>query len=128
MQKLITRAWLLAAALIPAAARAQGAIGTDEETATGGIYGLEDTAKEAGLPHTQGDLLLVVAQWINYALGLIGIVFFILTLYAGFLWLTAREDAGQVKKAKDILRNAVIGLVIIFSSYAVVNFIFTKIQ
>lgn len=53
--------------------------------------------------------------------GLIGLGFFCLTVYAGVLWMTARGQSKQVDKAKDILTAAVIGAVIVVSSYVLTN-------
>jgi hypothetical protein len=48
-------------------------------------------------------------------------------MYGGFLWMTAGGDMGKVKEATAIIRNAVIGLVIIAASYAIANFVITQI-
>lgn len=61
---------------------------------------------------------------IRSALSLLGIVFILLTIYAGFLWMTAGGDEGNIDKAKSILTAAVIGLAIIFLSYAITLFVF----
>ena len=54
---------------------------------------------------------------IRYALGLLGFVFLLLTLYAGFLWMTAGGDESKIETAKKILTASVIGLAIILLSY-----------
>ncbi len=51
--------------------------------------------------------------------GILGLVFFFLTLYAGWLWMTAQGDSKKVTKAKDILSQAVIGLIILVLSYGI---------
>jgi hypothetical protein len=48
-----------------------------------------------------------------------GLLFFLLMLYAGFLWMTAAGNPGQVDKAKRILISAVIGLLIVFFALAI---------
>lgn len=58
---------------------------------------------------------------------LLGILFLGLALYAGYLWMTARGKEEQVKKAKDILEESVIGLIIMLAAYAITNFILSKI-
>ncbi len=70
------------------------------------------------------DIRLIIARIIRAALGLLGIVMVVLTLYAGFLWMTAGGNEEQIGRAKKILRNAVIGLAIILSAYAITLFIF----
>lgn len=51
--------------------------------------------------------------------GILGLVFLFLTLYAGWLWMTAQGDSKKVTKAKDILSQAVIGLIIVVLSYGI---------
>lgn len=64
----------------------------------------------------------IVAQIIRVALGMLGTIFFVLTLYAGYLWMTAAGNEEQVTKAKTLLFQATIGLAIILMSYAISSF------
>ncbi|MDO8499295.1 MAG: FG-GAP-like repeat-containing protein [bacterium] len=80
---------------------------------------------EIGLPAT--DIRLVIARIIRAALGLLGIVAVALIIYAGFMWMTAGGDDEKVGTAKKILINAVIGLAIILTSYAIVSFVMNKL-
>lgn len=81
----------------------------------------ETGLSDAGLEETLGTL-------INIALSLLGIVFLLLTLYAGWLWMTAAGDSKQTQKAKDILITAVVGLVILLSAYAISSFVIDNVQ
>jgi len=47
--------------------------------------------------------------------------------YAGILWMTAGGKEQTVTKAKKIMLWTVIGLILIFSSYTIVNFILTAV-
>lgn len=86
--------------------------------------GLKNSATAAGIPTTgSGDVYSVIGTVIKAALGLVGIVFFVLMLYAGFIWMTAQGKADQVAKAKSMIVQAIIGLVIIFASYAITDFV-----
>jgi len=69
-----------------------------------------------------------VGLLIKVFVGLLGIVFLILTLYAGFLWMTAAGDAKKVDKAKSILTSSVIGLAICLSAYTITTFVIAQIQ
>lgn len=60
---------------------------------------------------------------ISGALAVLGIVFLILMVYGGFLWMTAKGDEGQATKAKDTITMAVIGLMIVVAAYAATQFI-----
>lgn len=64
----------------------------------------------------------IVASIIQVILGLIGMIFFGFTIYAGFLWMTAGGEEEKVTKAKSLLMQAVIGLAVILSAYAITLF------
>lgn len=59
---------------------------------------------------------------INALLGFLGVLFMILIIYAGYLWMTARGNEDQVNRSQTILRNSVIGMVIVSAAYAIVLF------
>lgn len=86
---------------------------------------VEDVAVSAGVGST--DLMTIIGRIINVALGFVGIVLLGALLYAGYLWMTAGGDSKQVDKAKSMIRNAIIGLIIIASSFAIVNFILSQL-
>lgn len=65
------------------------------------------------------DPRLYVVGLVLTVLKLIGTIFFALTAYAGYLWFSAGGNEEQVDKAKKLLRDGVIGLVIIISSYTI---------
>lgn len=73
------------------------------------------------------NLVLLIARLIRAFLTVTGIIAVVFIIYAGFRWTTAGGDDTKVKKAKDILKNAVIGLVIIFSSFIVAQFVISQI-
>ena len=60
---------------------------------------------------------------ISAVLTFLGIIFLILIIYAGYLWMTARGNDQQVEKARNILKDSVIGLIIVTASYAIVLFV-----
>ncbi len=68
-----------------------------------------------------------VGQLIGIALSLFGTIFFVLMIYGGWKWMMARGDATESKKAKEILTDAVIGLIIVMAAYLVSNFVVDKI-
>jgi len=69
------------------------------------------------------DIRVTVAKIIRIALGLLGLVVLVIILYGGFVWMTAAGAPDKIEKAKKILINGVIGLVIILSAFAIVTFI-----
>lgn len=82
---------------------------------------LETVGEFAGLPQT--DIRYIVAQLIRAAIGLVGVIFVVLVIYGGFLFMTSGGDGAKVAKAKAVLRNGAIGLVIVLASYSIASFI-----
>lgn len=58
----------------------------------------------------------LIATIVTAVFGILGVIFFGLMVYAGLLWMTAGGNVDAVKKAKSILLNAVVGLIIVLSS------------
>lgn len=103
----------LPALLLPAAAFAQLSEAQDNLQGVGDVVG-------AG---TEQDLPTLIGNFINVFLSVLGIIFVVLIVYAGFLYMTAGGDDDGVKKAKKLLSQAIIGLVIIVAAYAISNFV-----
>lgn len=64
-----------------------------------------------------------VGQIIGIVLSFVGVIFLVLTIYAGIMWMTAAGNSQQVEKAKGMLINSIIGLVVIFAAYAITAFV-----
>lgn len=91
-----------------------------------GIF--QEAGKRAGF--TQENPLppeVVVGQIIKSIILLIGVLFGVLVVYAGYLWMAARGNDEYVKRAKQILENAIIGLVIVIGAYAITTFVVERI-
>lgn len=90
--------------------------------------GLDKTAGQAGFRAESGQNLTErVGALLGAALSLIGVVFLVLIIYGGFLWMTAAGDQEKVKKAKNLITSAIIGLVIIAAGYAIVRFVLESV-
>jgi cysteine-rich repeat protein len=87
--------------------------------------GLAEVGETVKLSST--DPRIIVTRIINVALGLVGIVLVVLVLYAGFLWMTSGGEADKVEKAKKILINALIGLAIVLSAWAITRFVIERL-
>ncbi|OGH66026.1 MAG: hypothetical protein A3B90_02940 [Candidatus Magasanikbacteria bacterium RIFCSPHIGHO2_02_FULL_41_13] len=90
-------------------------------------YGLTDTAKRSGLAKYGSSVPVLAGSIIGTALSMISVIFFILMVYGGFLWMTAHGDEGTVTKAKDTIIAAIIGIIIILASYAITNYVTTSV-
>jgi hypothetical protein len=90
-------------------------------------YGLSDTAKQSGLAKYGSSVPVLAGSIIGTALSMISVIFFILMVYGGFLWMTAHGDEGTVTKAKETIIGAIIGIIIILASYAITNYVTTSV-
>lgn len=77
--------------------------------------------------HDPDALPKMIGRIIKIVLGFLGVILIVIVIYAGFLWMTAGGDSDQTKKARDWLTNAIIGLAIVLSAYAITDFIITKL-
>jgi VIT1/CCC1 family predicted Fe2+/Mn2+ transporter len=80
-----------------------------------------------GAADAGAQLPILIGKIIRTVLGLLGIIFLVLMVYAGFLWMTARGEEEPVSKAKDIIKQAIIGVIIVFLAYALTGFVISSI-
>jgi cysteine-rich repeat protein len=85
----------------------------------------ETFAASSGL--ASGSLVLMIARAIRTFLGFLGIVAVIVVLYAGFLWVTAGGEEEKIAKAKKVLKNGLIGLLIMLSSFTIAQFVLSRL-
>lgn len=77
----------------------------------------------AGFDTTETDAAVIIANLINALLGVSGIIFLIMLIYAGFLYMTAAGREDMVKKAKKLIGSSIIGLIIISTAFAISDFV-----
>lgn len=68
----------------------------------------------------QGSIRALILQIINFFLQFLGLVAVIMIIYAGVLYITS-AGGDSTEKAKKIILYAVIGILIILLSWAIVN-------
>lgn len=72
---------------------------------------------------SESSLAVIVGRFIQTFLSFLGVIFIVLAIYGGYLWMTARGSEEKVEEAQSILTNAIIGLVIIIAAYAITYFV-----
>lgn len=65
---------------------------------------------------------------IQVILGFLGVIAVLIILWGGFIWMTAVGEPDKVDKAKKMIYSGIIGLIIIFASYAIASFVFSQLQ
>ena len=69
------------------------------------------------------DVQDVAVRYIQYFLSFLGLVFLVLIILSGYKWMVSNGNEEELKKAKGQLIAAIVGMIIILSSYALLKFI-----
>lgn len=90
---------------------------------------VNDTAAKAGYDKNTNEQSVaeLIGTVIKAVLSFVGVIFLVLMVYAGYLWMTARGEEGQIEKAQDIIKSSVIGLVIMVGAYSITSFVVPRI-
>lgn len=102
------------------------------------VKGFTDKELGAGKSNDEAEAALInsgviynissgVGQILAAALSFLGILFLLLMIYAGILWMGARGNEQEIEKAKNLISAAVIGLVVIIMAYAITNYLGTSL-
>jgi len=75
-------------------------------------------------PLSTSDPAEIMANVIKGILGLTGVIALVAFIAGGVIWMTSGGSAEKVKKGRDILVWAVLGLFIVFSSYSILKYVF----
>lgn len=92
-------------------------------SATGTISkGLSDAGKS-----TYGSSSLTLTEFIGNLIQALltatGILFLVLTVWGGIIYMTAAGDGTKIKKAKDMIVSALVGLIIIIGAFALTSYV-----
>jgi len=99
---------------------AQGAAGKIEE-------GLKSAGEAAGF--TGGKSMVeITGGVIKVVVSLLGVILACFLIYGGVLWMTSGGNEEQIKKAKGLINNAIIGLVIVVFAYAIAAFVINSLS
>lgn len=90
----------------------------------GGTSYLESARKSSGFGQaTETTFASNLGLVVNIVLSFSGVIFMSLMVYAGYLWMTARGEASQIEKSQNMIRSAIIGMIITVGAYSITNFI-----
>lgn len=101
------------------------AIAAEDDGAAAARAGLKEAAGVAGLSNTGGseELPSLVGIVVGSLLSITGVAFFLLSLYGGFLWMTARGNDQQIEQGRNTLKAAIIGIIVVVASYAITSLV-----
>ncbi len=72
-------------------------------------------------PLTSTEVLF--SQIIGFITLLGGMVFIVMFLNGAFKWISGGEDASKIQKARDLMVQAVIGLIVMVAGYAIIGLV-----
>jgi len=78
-------------------------------------------------PLGEADPRVIVARVIQGALSVSGTIALLMFVYGGILWMTDMGRGDGVKKGKDIMVWAVLGIIVIASAYVITTAIFNAL-
>lgn len=99
------------------------AAGSGVDSAMSGLKTTAETGYGTSINQVSSSVPELIGKVVGSGLSFIGVLFLLLMIYAGILWMTARGNEQQVAKAQDLIVAAVIGLVIVLSAYAITSYI-----
>jgi len=70
---------------------------------------------------------IFIGKIINSALGVVGSIALAMIIYGGFTWMMSAGNKDEVKKGRETITWASLGLILIFTAYAIVNFLLTNV-
>ncbi|HMB65859.1 MAG TPA: pilin, partial [Patescibacteria group bacterium] len=73
------------------------------------------------------NLPALVGNIISVILSLVGVILLIIVVYGGVLYMTAGGDSEKVRKAKSMIANSIIGLIIVLAAYSISSFVVRSI-
>lgn len=100
--------------------------GTGSEKDENPDFGLSKSARLGNVPGGPTvSIPTVLGSIAGSALTFVGVLFLLLMIYAGFLWMTGSRGGkdDDINKAKKIMTWAIAGLAVIFLSYTIVSFV-----
>jgi|GEM_PF-348262 hypothetical protein len=73
--------------------------------------------------YTLNDIMTIVINVSGWILGIVGSLALLMFVYGGFMFLISAGSSDKIGQAQKILVAAVIGLIIVFSSYMIIRFV-----
>lgn len=115
---------MLAVILFTPIFNAYASNGSSLETQT--VKSVDIVGQTAGLQ--KSDPRQIAGKIIKIFLGVLGVFALCIVLWAGYVYMTSGGDPTKVQNAKAWMTNGLIGLIIIFSAYSIVAFLFNALK
>ena len=107
----------------PVLAQGSGSTQTSGETDSGGGDLVDTTSLQNPLGPGNLDPRAIIGNIIRVMLGLVGSLALAVFVWGGFTWVMSAGNDEKIKKGKDMMVWASLGLAVVFLSYVLVRFI-----
>jgi hypothetical protein len=87
------------------------------------VNAVSNCSRQAG-----GCIPTIIGNVISGLLGIFGALFLILIMWGGVQWMFAGGEPAKVKAAQATLSNAILGMLVVAASYAIVNFVLNTVS
>ncbi len=84
-------------------------------------------AAPTGYNTSQRNVEPIVNNIISIALSFLGVIFVVLAIYGGYMWMTSQGNTTKLTTARELLTAAVIGLIIVVAAYAITFFVIARV-
>jgi hypothetical protein len=105
----------------------QASQGTNSETPKIGCREGQDCVSLTN-PLATTDIKQIIGNSIGVIMGIVGSITFVVFVYGGVLWLTSAGNSERIQKGLQAMLWAGIGIIVVFSSYAIITLILTTLQ
>ena len=96
------------------------------QIATPGMQeGFTEFGEQAG--YGQADLTKIIGQIVKIVISLLGLVAAVIIIVGGFMWMTSGGEEEKITKAKKLMINGLIGLILVILAYAIATFIINQL-
>jgi hypothetical protein len=69
----------------------------------------------------RGTFSSIIVDVLRWGLGIAGSVAVLMLIIGGFLYITSSGDEGRLEKAKNTIKNAIIGVIVILLAFVIVE-------
>lgn len=107
----LTNAWALTAKDVN--------YGLDKAGEGGGLKGPEGSGNTGASASLAGEAGRIIGTILSF----LGIIFLVLMIAGGIMWMTAGGNDARVQTARNLIIAAVVGLIIVLSAYAITTFV-----
>jgi len=110
---------------LPTLAQSISIVDTTSTTTAEGIN--QGKTKYSTGDYTLDDIVMIAVRASRWILGIVGSLALLMFVYGGFMFLISSGSSDKISKAKAIIVAAIVGLIIVFSSYLIIQFVLKTI-